>query len=737
MFKISKNRDLIQFILGLFCFLGANASFIHRDILLVREGLFLILFIVAALFLIKLLKLMEKNIEYFIFLSLSILTLILSGYLIFKMLFVTFTFDMKSETSNSYVLGFIKSGSLKAFISMVISLFYCFSDNYVNKIKSLTKNVSDNFNKIAVLSLILLIANTFLYSPLNVLFSSAKTYDESLKIVISLILFSAIVITALYWIVKIFSFNRKVLLLLLITFLALMTWVYSYLLPGDFGNLDGVILTKAENLKLGKVRQLLELFLIFISFVAFILLFIYKTKIVLPILVILNLMSFGQTVGNIVTFKQKSTKQNFSNTQSSDLSAFKFSKEENVIIIMLDMFCAGYIPELLLDNPELESELKGFTWYPNTISISNNTYTSMPSLIGGRDFTPDSINKKGIDIKEQYNLAYTQYSKDFGKKGYDISFGGLYYIWDKSVFEDNDINYYTNKDIFSKWKSLGKNVNEVNKLTESIDYRGLFMAIGLFKSSPHIFKSRIYSKGKWLKTNNGGSTITHILENFSVLKMLPELSTTDSKTKTVKFFANNLTHMPFGLDEDGKVTKTYMSSNPQQILNRDNNTNYINPKVVLDTYRTSFNLLVDWFNWMKENNVYNNSKIIIVSDHGVSGTSDMFFDFTELLNDSGEVLVPTGRVHPIMMVKEIDSGGDLKVSDLLLSNADTYDIASSVLGKNDPINYPDLNRSLKVFITPWKLTGNEYNKYNFISEFSVSGSVFDKNNWVNETVNGE
>jgi arylsulfatase A-like enzyme len=84
-------------------------------------------------------------------------------------------------------------------------------------------------------------------------------------------------------------------------------------------------------------------------------------------------------------------------------------------------------------------------------------------------------------------------------------------------------------------------------------------------------------------------------------------------------------------------------------------------------------VIVRWLNTLKEMGVYDNTRIVIVADHGSPLKNTRFED--------GENMV---RFNPLLMVKEPDVRGRLTVSNEFMTNADTVPIVSKVL--ENPVN---------------------------------------------------
>ena len=104
-----------------------------------------------------------------------------------------------------------------------------------------------------------------------------------------------------------------------------------------------------------------------------------------------------------------------------------------------------------------------------------------------------------------------------------------------------------------------------------------------------------------------------------------------------------------------------------------NITNYGDGKYAdYDQYHTIagvFKRLPDFFDYLKENGVYDNTKIIIVSDHGKGFRTGVF-------GDTPGVNILKDNYTATLMVKDFGSHGELKTDHAFMTNADTPYLAT-------------------------------------------------------------
>ena len=140
-----------------------------------------------------------------------------------------------------------------------------------------------------------------------------------------------------------------------------------------------------------------------------------------------------------------------------------------------------------------------------------------------------------------------------------------------------------------------------------------------------------------------------------------------------------------------------------------------------------------FFNYLKEKGVYDNTRIIIVSDHGGTSKETENFDESDLDNKIGR-----GGFHPTLMVKDFGATGKLTFNRDFMTNADVPLIAlEGILEK--PLN-PYSGKELKALkkdgiavTTSHAHMPKHNNKNTFIINddqwWSVKDNIFDSKNW--------
>lgn len=376
---------------------------------------------------------------------------------------------------------------------------------------------------------------------------------------------------------------------------------------------------------------------------------------------------------------------------------FSFSKKEkNVVVIMLDRAVGCYFPYIMEELPEVKEQFDGFTFYPNTLSYGSNTIYGVPPVYGGYEYTPEAMNARSDEkLVDKHNEALKLMPKLFSDNGYkvvvcDPAIANYEWTPDLSIYDDIE------------------NVKAFNFLTGG--------------------------------SGEGGelSQYQKFMLNYDFLIELKNRTNNKSRTGTYIAIDNELTHRYLVLK-----WPTYEPVNGWGTYGPTERTFSQDEKIVLnDTTKMShyhvnacaMKLLGEWFDYLRELEVYDNTRIIVVSDHGygLGQFSDMMYGASDLL-----------YYNPILLVKDFDETEPLKFDNTLMTNADVPTLATKDLIKNptNPYTGKKLADTVKkdevhVFIAHnWQVEANRGNTFGGNMYFKVHDNIFDLNNWSTARIN--
>jgi hypothetical protein len=385
--------------------------------------------------------------------------------------------------------------------------------------------------------------------------------------------------------------------------------------------------------------------------------------------------------GDFIALEQRQA----ANEQIAGDTLFTLSKTgKNVLVVMLDAAVDGYVPYIFEERPDILSAFSGFTWYPNCISFSNHTLVGAPPIYGGYEYTPQAINNTGserdtVPLAQKHKEAYLLLPLLFSDAGYAVTVNDPPFdnhrMSNLDIFSDypqihveNITGKYT-----SRWLNKHPDISVVD-ITELLHKN--MIRFSFFKTAPLLLRPFIYDDGDWLTltdSSHGGLTET-IVNDYALMDLLPNLTGIKEDGDTYTAFYGHLTHDTAFLQAPDYVpvnTVTNFGSSPMA-----NDSRY-------HVNIASFILLEKYFQFMKDNDVYDNTRIILVADHG-RGSSDYPNNIT--LPYGG----PLQWYNPLLMVKDFNASGGtgagaIATDDSFMTNADTPFFALSGIIEN-PVN---------------------------------------------------
>jgi YidC/Oxa1 family membrane protein insertase len=415
---------------------------------------------------------------------------------------------------------------------------------------------------------------------------------------------------------------------------------------------------------------------------------------------------------------------------SSLEKVYTFSKTgQNVLVIMLDRAMSGFVPYIFAEKPALLPFFSGFVYYPNTVSFGGHTLMGAPGLFGGYEYAPLEIQKNdAMPLAEKYDEALAVLPKLFADNGFQVSVSNLpvmnpgLYDHEPGITSANTTGNYTDH-----YLALHP---ELNLKYYSPVLESSFIRFSFFKFSPLIIRNFVYDNGDYLLPNPVHLISTTTMDNYAVLAALPEITAIASDNQNRFIMLNNeLTHDAAFLEAPSYEPVTELTDKGS------------GPFANVESYHANmaaFLLLGKWFAFLKENGVYDNTRIIIVSDHG--------FDVATRLKD--RVKLPNRDMleiyQALLLVKDFNAqtaariAGELPSDNTFMTNADVPVLATKGL-LAAPVN-PFTGKTIRseketgVTITTshlWQVRRQLKNTYNIKPNewLHVRDDIFKPENW--------
>lgn len=277
-------------------------------------------------------------------------------------------------------------------------------------------------------------------------------------------------------------------------------------------------------------------------------------------------------------FEQKST--HF----ISDQGLYELGEDENIVIFLVDMFDDEYFKEILENDPEIKTELDGFTYFANFSGSYSTTVYSLSHLSTGKYF---------YNEKPRYTWVE------------EVSDERIYF--DELIENDYKLNIYTN--LYSSFPSrIVENVKNYEyaptKISNKLHFTYDIYQLVMCKYFPNVIKPYI-----WLTGNE-----------FNYWKQYDSKYNAYNGDNDNNFFRNGLTEKGLSVQGDSKQYKFFHLMGSHYPYDIDENANQIDPdnNDVTGTQCAHgvLEIVNEYLENMKQIGCYDNTSVIIMADHG-------------------------------------------------------------------------------------------------------------------------
>ena len=468
--------------------------------------------------------------------------------------------------------------------------------------------------------------------------------------------------------------------------------------------------------------------------------------------------AFVMSVTNAVSIQKRYLEIRTQVEKADEQLRIRLSKTgKNVVIIMLDRAVTCMVPYMMNECPDLVRAFDGFTYYPNSMSHGVCTNFGSPGLFGGYEYVPEEMNRRTDQLlQEKHDEALRLMPDLFYHAGYqvtvcDVPYAGYKTPSDYSIYDDYPgIHTY-----FAKNGSFNRPLSQED--TDFLRNRNFF-CYSLFKAAPLVLQKTIYDRGNYNRadaaamedvqttsqTMHTGTTASGydrgFLNNYNVLKSLPDVTQIEASGNTFFMIDNELPHRPMLLQEPAYEPAPFVDDTEYEAAHNprvaaDGSQLYLSNEMQITHYHAnmaSFLMLAKWFDYLRKNDLYDNTRIILVSDHGWH----LGF-YPDLVKTAGNSESDMMILQCLMMVKDFDSKG-FTVDQRFMTNADTPTLAMDGLIEN-PVN-PFTGNPIT---DKMKYAGEQHATYSFdfsvaknngyafipCKWFSVHDDVRDPDNW--------
>jgi YidC/Oxa1 family membrane protein insertase len=408
-----------------------------------------------------------------------------------------------------------------------------------------------------------------------------------------------------------------------------------------------------------------------------------KTAAVNPALMValLSLAVFGITNSVRISQGFAAARAEYEDNTAMTLEpVYHFSKTgKNVVLMMIDCVIGAYVPYIFEEKPELREDFAGFAWYPNCVSFADHTLVGALPVFGGYEYTPAAVNERDtVPLVEKQKEAYLLLPTLFSDAGYSVTVTDPpfdnYQLSNLSIFQDypdikaeNLLGKYT-----SHWMQTHPSANAIDIASL---LQNKLIRFSFFKSAPVFLRGFMYDDGGWLALENSAQNgITpSLINDYALFDTLPHIT---GAGETGSAYMSIYNHLPHGAALLQTPDYTPPSSGAEVPVNRS--TSILANDGRYNTTMAAFLLLGKWFRKLKELDVYDNTRLILVSDHGRGNT-----DYP------GNSTLPDGSrlqsYNALLMVKDFQANTPLSTGASFMTNADAALFAVDSLFDN-PVN---------------------------------------------------
>ena len=263
----------------------------------------------------------------------------------------------------------------------------------------------------------------------------------------------------------------------------------------------------------------------------------------------------------------------------SNRGLYEVSEDENIIIFVLDAYDDVYFKELYNANSDKYNDIfEDFVYFDNATVGGANTKVAMPAILTGVNYSGGIEYTEYISNEFNSDGLYT----DLKKNNYDVG------IYTGSMFiPDNSKNLVDNQE------STGYKVSSYPKLTAK------YLTLTLYKYMPHVLKQYFWFYGdEFNNFKEGTSYKAYKIDDAKFYSTLyKEKLTLDKERNVFRLIHLNGAHPPYVINELAQAVETEETS------------------MILQAQGALF-IVQEYIAQLKELDVYDDSTIIIMADHG-------------------------------------------------------------------------------------------------------------------------
>jgi membrane protein insertase Oxa1/YidC/SpoIIIJ len=535
----------------------------------------------------------------------------------------------------------------------------------------------------------------------------------------------------LFWPLMIyFLFSNKIkkIFSILAAIISLSALCNIFIFHGNYGLISSDLVF-AGNVNHNLREATINIFVLAILFIFLSLIYIRGGKKILSFLVITLFIAFIPiSIKNLyfINAEFKKLSEYYapeSKTEETISPIFHLSKTgKNILVIMLDGAKSFFIPYIFEESPELYQKYEGFVYFPNTVTFNGHTKAGAPPIFGGYEYTPEGMNSRpDVSLNNKRNEALLMMPRLFSSSGFSVAITNPPYADDNWVPDlriyDNieNVSSYITEGVYTNlWLNRNNSVLPPHK--EVLKRNILWYSV--FREIPLLLRQALYYNGSWCASFNE-YRMRPFLNSYAVLDYLDELTDFEQeKENSAVLIVNNTTHDHWFLQAP--------FYEPQIVITNYGNSPFSND-VWYHANAAAIKRFSEYFDFLKSHEVYDNTRIILVSDHGQWNAPI-----------KGGLPFNIDQYNPLLLVKDFNARDMLKTDNTFMTNADVPDYVMKGLIEA-PVN-PFTGNSITTTNQKDKpqliLIGRVQDKneneieLNAQNTYYVHDNIFDEKNWI-------
>jgi len=585
----------------------------------------------------------------------------------------------------------------------------------------------ENFSIIAAVSFFL-ISTLFFFGPLYLYLTNVGEFDHGLSVVFPFqALLTAILFAAALAVFSVMPRRFLRPLLVLASACGFLFWLQGQVIVWQYGPLDGRDIVWSRHVLKGIADGAVWTAVLALAV-------IFRQRLypwVKRAAVFFTLLQAGLLMA---LFLQNPIAWKAGRALGNESLRYDFSRDRNVILLVLDEFQTDVFADIVGRDQSYLSVFDGFTYFRNSVGSYMCTGSAVPFIMTGQYF--DNSEPRSLYIRR----AYTNHSipGKLRENGFRLD------LYPRPGFAD--MVY-----IPRPWLKQGQ--------SQGVSWRPLLRAqaflldITLFRYVPHFVKLIFYQRQAWLlsrwarkilpdsaaadlsasklRLGEGpfrgfNSELVQLNLDFDFVNRFAGEAKAGGSEPVFKYYHWNAVHVPLRFDENFRIA--YGESN------RANFTSQATACLKM------VGLVLEK---LKELGIYDNTLIVILSDHGSGRTPDMFInpifnDYSRFLSNGDPYRAfhfSKSRGGALLLVKPLDARGNMKTSNAPVSHLDVAPTIFKELGivdpafSGEPVFSVPANSPRRRFFYAYRWDGDHNEFLQPLVEYRIDGDSWQDASW--------